>query len=206
MNDNFEIQSIDFSYREELIFKNISAIFSRNGITTFSGDNGSGKTTLLRLLGGFIHPLRGSINIPKTYKIGYASQKPVLLNRSVKDNLLHACLSLNKDILDYKPMIYINKILKDFNMFELKDVSVLRLSGGQQQIIATLRAIVVDPDILMLDEPTANLDITNKNKIESMIKSISESKKVFLISQDIMQLDKLSNENYIINNGNLSKN
>ena len=103
-------------------------------------------------------------------------------------------------------MIYINKILKDFNMFELKDVSVLRLSGGQQQIIATLRAIVVDPDILMLDEPTANLDITNKNKIESMIKSISESKKVFLISQDIMQLDKLSNENYIINNGNLSKN
>tara|TARA_B100001564_G_scaffold324287_1_gene304940 strand:+ start:1964 stop:2584 length:621 start_codon:yes stop_codon:yes gene_type:complete len=202
---NIEIQNMYFKYNSRNIFSNLSLKFDSKGITSICGRNGVGKTTLLRLIAGFIQPSKGIIKKPENLTIGYIFQNPIFLNRTVKENLLHAILSINQSLNKNIVIKNIDDTLEKYSLKHTRDLSINKLSGGQQQMIAIIRSLMINPDVLLCDEPTSNLDASNKKIIEELLLEKSCHKKVILVTQDNEQAIKISKKIYTLENDKISK-
>ncbi len=150
------------------------------GIFALLGPNGAGKSTMLRLL-HFLEPaLQGEIQF-EGRKIGYPPelalrrriamvfQKPVMLSGSVRQNVLYG-MRLRNRVDDEK----LDVLFEELDLQHLADTPAKTISGGEAQRVALARALAVKPDVLLLDEPTANLDPYNIRLIEHIIKSAVE--------------------------------
>lgn len=178
----------------------------KNGIHCFLGPNGAGKTMTNKLLGLLLQPTNGQIKwdekivnpyedreerIERIRKIGYMSQNPTFLSTSVKDNI---SLPLKLRHLEReKRTKLVSEKVKQFNLDELVDRSIYKLSIGQKQKVALLRALIHDPSIIIMDEPTASLDIANIKWFESHIKDISEQDGIiiFWTTHDQFQVKRI---------------
>lgn len=156
----------------------ISLNIPKGDFVFLTGPSGAGKSTLLKLVYGAVEPVRGHVvvdgqnltrmprrQIPYLRRnIGVVFQDFKLLNsRSVFDNVAMTLEVLGWESKDIGKKVY--HILKRLGIEHKKDASPLRLSGGEQQRVALARALVNDPKILLADEPTGNLDETNKDQI-----------------------------------------
>ena len=193
---DININNISFSYDEEKIFENFSLKLSKNKIIGIKGRSGSGKSTLLKLIMRFWKVNNGSIeinneNIEKTNtgslreKIGYMTQDTVLFNGTLKDNLLIAKEDASDEELKLaceKASVYnfIMSLPEGFNTHigELGD----NISGGEKQRIGLARTFLSEKPIILLDEPTSNLDSLNEAIILKSLKKESKEKMVVLIS------------------------
>ena len=152
---------------KEQASKKIQVVTSFNAMAEFTkaiggdyisivGDNGSGKSTLLRLILGFLKPVKGSIK-RDTNNIRYVSQK---------NDFSHAGFPITvKEILDsYRKLLKIknkhevDRVLELTNMTEFKDRLISKLSGGQAQRVSIARALIGNPDLIILDEPSTGVD------------------------------------------------
>lgn len=135
------------------------------------GPSGSGKTTFLRLIAGLESPDRGDISI-NTDKIAFVSHEPRLIPwRSVRDNLLFV-----------RPNTNIEKILTQLRLNGFENYFPGQLSGGMQQRVNLARALVTDPDLLILDEAFSSLDLPVKLEIIQDLVEHWEEKKFTMIS------------------------
>ncbi len=171
-----------------------------SGIFALLGPNGSGKSTLLRLL-HFLEPVeagtirfRGqTIHFPASLSlrrsIAMVFQKPVMLSGSVRHNILYG-MRLRKAVY----MDRLDAILRELDLVALADEPAKKLSGGEAQRVALARALVTQPDVLLLDEPTANLDPYNIRLIEHIIKRTAEQGRVniVLVTHDVFQVRRLA--------------
>ncbi len=151
------------------IFENISFQLPRNSHTVITGPNGSGKSTLLGLLAGVFYADSGEINsFSNSY--GYIGATPLIFNSSLKENIIYGNKNQinEKEISDY--LVYLDTFKEKENYDLNRIMSNKSLSSGQMQKIAFVRALVANPDILLLDEATANLDDVSKNKIFQILK------------------------------------
>ena len=151
------------------IFENISFQLPRNSHTVITGPNGSGKSTLLGLLAGVFYSDSGEINsFSNSY--GYIGATPLIFNSSLKENIIYGNENQidEKEISDY--LVYLDTFKEKENYDLNRIISNKSLSSGQMQKIAFVRALVANPDILLLDEATANLDDVSKNKIFKILK------------------------------------
>ena len=151
------------------IFENISFQLPRNSHTVITGPNGSGKSTLLGLLAGVFYSDSGEINsFSNSY--GYIGATPLIFNSSLKENIIYGNKNQidEKEISDY--LVYLDTFKEKENYDLNRIISNKSLSSGQMQKIAFVRALVANPDILLLDEATANLDDVSKNKIFKILK------------------------------------
>jgi len=151
------------------IFENISFQLPRNSHTVITGPNGSGKSTLLGLLAGVFYSDSGEINsFSNSY--GYIGATPLIFNSSLKENIIYGNKNQidEKEISDY--LLYLDTFKEKENYDLNRIISNKSLSSGQMQKIAFVRALVANPDILLLDEATANLDDVSKNKIFKILK------------------------------------
>ena len=151
------------------IFENISFQLPRNSHTVITGPNGSGKSTLLGLLAGVFYSDSGEINsFSNSY--GYIGATPLIFNSSLKENIIYGNNNQidEKEISDY--LVYLDTFKEKENYDLNRIISNKSLSSGQMQKIAFVRALVANPDILLLDEATANLDDVSKNKIFKILK------------------------------------
>jgi ABC-type multidrug transport system fused ATPase/permease subunit len=151
------------------IFENISFQLPRNSHTVITGPNGSGKSTLLGLLAGVFYSDSGEINsFSNSY--GYIGATPLIFNSSLKENIIYGNNNQidEKEISDY--LVYLDTFKEKENYDLNRIISNKSLSSGQMQKIAFVRALVANPDILLLDEATANLDDVSKNKIFQILK------------------------------------
>lgn len=151
------------------IFENISFQLPRNSHTVITGPNGSGKSTLLGLLAGVFYADSGEINsFSNSY--GYIGATPLIFNSSLKENIIYGNKNQinEKEISDY--LVYLDTFKEKENYDLNRIISNKSLSSGQMQKIAFVRALVANPDILLLDEATANLDDVSKNKIFKILK------------------------------------
>ncbi len=185
-------------YNEIHVINDTTLEFPQSGLVTLLGESGSGKTTLLNVLGGLDGFDDGEIeidgNIIKKYsarkidkirneKIGYIFQNYLLLKqKTVYENLE---LVLNMYSLDSKKIDErITYVLNAVGMLKYKKKRVSELSGGQQQRIAIARALIKSPSLILADEPTGNLDEKNTIEIMNILKKISKTTLVILVSHE----------------------
>lgn len=164
--DIIGLKEVSFKYlnSEIEIFENLSFKINRNTHTVITGANGSGKSTLLGLLAGVFYPNDGEV-YSFSNKFGYIGATPLIFNSTLLDNIMYG----NDLHVEDDKIIEILKTLQTFKEeqnYDLRNViSNKTLSSGQMQKIAFVRALVAKPDILLLDEATANLDESSKEAI-----------------------------------------
>ena len=154
--------------------KDINLEFNNNGITTILGPSGCGKTTLLNIIAGKDKDFTGEVIGDESIEM--IEQEFMLFETlSVKDNLLIICDDVEK----------IEELLNEFDMLKLKDKLIKTLSNGQKKRVQIIRSLLVNPDILLCDEPTASLDHENIQIIMNMLKKMSKEKCVIIVTHDI---------------------
>jgi len=176
--------------------KNINIKFDNKGMTFILGKSGCGKSTLLNILGGLDTPTSGEVLYNgksfKDYKekdydsyrnevVGFVFQEYNLIDKfNVFENVAYPLKLQNNRIDENRVIEALNKV----GLGELKDRKVNELSGGQKQRVAIARAIVKNPNIILADEPTGNLDSESAKGIFELLKSLSTEILVIVISHD----------------------
>ena len=180
-----EVKHLYFKYENEWVLEDINFTLKDKEFMAIIGPNGGGKTTLLKILLGFLKPNRGEIKI-KTSKIGYVPQYTNFsldIPISVLDVVLQGKLSKFKFFYNESDKQIAIEKLKLVKMEEYKNKKISDLSGGQRQRVLIARALVANPEILLLDEPTSAIDIKGQKEIYEILKTLDITK--VIISHDI---------------------
>ena len=189
------LQNICFSYGRTPVLKDVSYEFEKGKIYCIVGKSGAGKTTLLSLLSGLASPNSGQIlydgkNVAKIDKYTFRSKYIGVVFQSFNLITKFTALEnvvLSMDIAGYKTKNKKNRALDLLESVGLDEDEanrrVLKLSGGQQQRVAIARALSYDPDIILADEPTGNLDVDTQQEIMDIFRNLAEQGKcVILVS------------------------
>jgi len=204
------LNNLSMKIGEKILFENVNLQISKKPITSFFGDNGSGKTTLLKIIAGLTTPTTGTVKFNSSQSLSFDDysflfQKSVFLNRNVYENLYYVLHV--KGFTHQTSNDMISEYSNEYNIRPLLKRHPKSLSGGEQQIISFIRAIITQPKIIFLDEPFLNLDKDYSMKIENNIKSLHNKQniKIILISHDHEQILRISNEIYEIKNETIFK-
>jgi tungstate transport system ATP-binding protein len=191
------------------LLHNITCQIKPAGKTVIMGPNGAGKSLFLRVLSGLMQPTSGQVEGFGISQNGWGDricsvvfQKPVLLRRSVFANLAFvlSAQSLSKQQRDDK----IHSALTAARLGEKAGLQARRLSGGEQQRLAMARALIVKPDALLLDEPTASLDPASTHIVESMVEeAASNGVKVIFVTHDVKQSKRIADDIVFLNAGRI---
>ena len=200
-----EINNLNVSVEDNKILNNLSLSIKTGEVHAIMGPNGSGKSTLLKILHGLIDVKKETItwNNYNNMKIKkYQSmvfQNPILLNRTVRENLEYIAQSNNKH-----RKYGAEEVIRRLNIKNIEHISAKYISGGERQKVAIAMAIIRDPKIIFLDEPTSQLDPVYKNEIEHIISSLSnDGVKIFMTTHDISQIQRIGKEIIFIEKGKI---
>lgn len=169
-----EIRDLVFEGRGHRALDGISLSLAR-GSTAILGANGAGKSVLLRLMHGLLKPSAGSVAWQGVPRAAMVFQKPVLLRRSALDNVIYglqlSAAHRNESAARHRERAEL--ALRRVGLSHLANRPGRVLSGGEQQRIALARAWALEPDVLLLDEPTASLDPAAVRAVENIIGEIA---------------------------------
>ncbi|MDD1653832.1 MAG: ABC transporter ATP-binding protein [Methanomicrobiales archaeon] len=202
-------------YGEKEILREISLSIRDGEIFGLIGPSGSGKSTLLRILDLIEMPTGGSLSIlgedalsrdarfHLRRRMGMLSQKPVIFARSVYDNIAIGMKYRKAGQAEIHDRV--TRALRDIGLPDYGERPARTLSGGEAQRVALARAMVTDPEILFLDEPTANLDPHSVEKIEEIIMRLNRDAgtTVVVSTHDMLQGQRLSGRMGVIMDGRL---
>ena len=181
--------------KETKVLDNISLEIEEGEFVSLMGASGSGKSTLLYLIGGLDKPTEGEIYINskdinkmkeknlaelRRKDMGFVFQFYNLVqNLSVEENIMLPVIMDGKKEKDYKERL--NKILKIIGLEDKRKSLPNELSGGQQQRVSIARAIILNPSIILADEPIGNLDSKSGEEVMELFKKINEDEKITIL-------------------------
>ncbi len=210
-----EMEDVHAAYHGDIsILNGLSVAVKEHCITGIIGPNGAGKSTALKTMYGFLHPTQGSITLdgkdisglpPYSMMengIAFVPQNRSLFNDlSVEDNLKLGCWQFRSDRA--KVAAELEKVYAQFPILEEKQRDMAgSLSGGQQRFVELGRALVVEPKIIMLDEPTAMIAPKISREIYDFIETLPERGiTVVLVDQNVRQCVNVSDYIYILDLG-----
>lgn len=193
------VEALGFARSGRALLRDIDFRLEAGRISVLLGPNGAGKSLLLRLLTGLIEPDSGSIewngHAPDKLRpaLGMVLQKPVMLRRSVRANVEFALARTGVRRRARREST--DRLLDQAGLLALADQSATRLSGGEAQRLAIIRAWSQQPGVLLLDEPCANLDPHSTARVEALIRHIHAGKtRVILSTHDLGQARRLADE------------
>jgi zinc transport system ATP-binding protein len=210
-----ELRDVSVRYSNGVLaLDNITLDVNDQDLIGLIGPNGAGKSTLLSVILGLIKPTSGSVKLfgsgvlAKNLKyVGYVPQKAqaqdpnfpftvfetVMLGRTARTGLLRR--------LGTRDRQKVVEVLKLFGIYELKDRKIGQLSGGQSQRVFVAKAIVAEPKLLLLDEPTSGVDAVSKAEFYEMLERLNKEMRITMIlsSHDIGVVTKLANRVVCIN-------
>ena len=204
------LNNISFAYDKSFVFKNLSLSFEKGKMYCITGKSGAGKTTLLSVLSGLAKPTEGEIlyednNIAVIDKYKFRSRYIGVVFQSF--NLLTKFTAVENVVLS-KDIAGVRGIDKKQRAMELlKSVGlsedeanrrVLLLSGGQQQRVAIARAISYDPDIILADEPTGNLDTETQTEIMEIFRRLANEGKCVILVSHSPEVAKMCDVRYVL--------
>ena len=198
-NYSVEAVSLNKVFGRRLIFNNINFKFEKNGIFGISGHNGSGKSTLVKIIAGIISPSSGKLIhannsetvIPEKLHnhIGFVSPYLVLYDEfSAWENLGY--FSSIRDVPFNTEKV--NMLLDKFLLMNRKDDYVKTYSSGMKQRLKFIFALMHSPELIILDEPTSNLDAEGKEKVYSILREEAQSSVVIIASNEATDLELCS--------------
>lgn len=201
------------SFNGKEILKDISIEPKEGEITSIIGPNGVGKTTLLRILNLLEKPTGGKLffdnrelkraTISIRRRMAMILQNPMMFNGSVYNNVAYGLKIRGKRSFKNE----IEEALSMTGLSELRNQSALTLSGGEAQRVALARALVLCPEVLFLDEPTADLDPLSKKIIENLIPAINREygTTIIMATHDLLAGEKLSNRLIMMMDGKVAQ-
>jgi len=199
----YRIDALTKGYNGRQVLQVDALEIYRGEVLSIVGPSGSGKSTLLRLLNFLENPTSGSIDyegkkfvasqemsLEVRRRVTTVFQRPMLLDRSVYDNVIFG-LKLRKRKNDKK---HIQSILEEVGLASLSNQRARTLSGGEAQRVALARAMVLRPDVLLLDEPTANLDPYNVGLIENIVQRLNNEQgtTLVLVTHNVFQAKRMA--------------
>lgn len=211
------LQNICFSYDRTPVLQNISYEFEKGKMYCIVGKSGAGKTTLLSLLSGLAKPTDGEIfyqdkNVAKIDKYIFRSKYIGVVFQSFNLITKYTALEnviLSMDVAGYKLKNKKQRAIELLNSVGLDEDEanrrVLKLSGGQQQRVAIARALSYNPDIILADEPTGNLDTETQNEIMNIFRELTNQGKCVILVSHSPEVAALCDERYELVKINRSK-
>lgn len=204
MNGNkniIEIDKVSFSYDKKDVLENVTLQIPNGAFLGLVGPNGSGKSTLTKIILGLLKPRTGNVKLFGTpieqfkdwSRIGYVSQKASSFNTGFPATVLEVVMSgltSKVGLFHFLTKEHKRKALDAIDsvgMTEFRNRNIGELSGGQQQRVFIARALVSDPDLLILDEPTVGVDVKNVETFYGMLATLNKNKNItlFMITHDI---------------------
>jgi zinc transport system ATP-binding protein len=189
------VQNVSFAYNSVPVLEHVDFVVDRGEFVTIVGPNGGGKTTLLKLLLGLLHPDAGDIRIfgerPEKSRlhIGYMPQH-VFLDTKFPVTVLDVVLlgRLGRRIggrYTQKDREMAGRALDEVRLSHLSDRLFNEISGGQRQRVLIARALCIDPVLLLLDEPTANIDPEVEKNLLEILQDLNKRMTILMVSHDI---------------------
>ncbi|QCJ43488.1 metal ABC transporter ATP-binding protein [Bacillus sp. S3] len=209
MQSIIEIKHLFYRYERDTVLEDINLDVPDGSFLAIVGPNGSGKSTLLKLILGLLKPHKGEIflfgqeinKFKDWQKIGYVSQKANSFNTGFPATVFEVVASgLTKKLGLFKffkkeHSKKVNEVLEAVGMKEFSSRNIGELSGGQQQRVFIARALVSEPSLLILDEPTVGVDAENVSSFYQMLGELNKSRDItlLLVTHDIGTIsDKVS--------------
>lgn len=209
---DIHIQNFSKRYGKQLLFESLTFSINGRGIHGLMGANGSGKTTLMRAIAGLDRHYSGDIAIldelgkPIDSKdCTYVSPYPYMLQGTVYDNIAYP-LKLRKWPADGIHQ-RVEEQIQTFQIDDLREKKASMLSAGETQKVALARALAFKPKILLLDEPTSNMDTPSIDRIETMLKGhhFESEGLILVITHDIDQVKRMCRSLYRLSAGQLTQ-
>jgi heme exporter protein A len=190
-NYSLILQNLTKSFGRRLIFKNINAEFNTGSIYGLTGSNGSGKSTLAMIIADILSPTSGKVihkienqelSSEKLHNhLGFVSPYLMLYDEfSAEENLIHFMkirgLKINNNRIKY--------LLDEFSLYDRRNDLLKAYSSGMKQRVKFIFSLIHSPELMILDEPTSNLDITGKDKVYEIIEKESKNKLIIIASNE----------------------
>ncbi len=201
---DIKFEDVIFKAGNQMIFNRLSCSLDKNSITVLLGYNGAGKTAFLRIIAGLSKPDRGVVKITSSsgdclfQNVTMLFHKPVMLKRSVWLNIVYG---LKRSAMNKNELF---QFIREARIEHLINRPAKEISAGEQQRVAFVRALARQPSVLLLDEPTSNLDPFSVNVIEGLIKKINTlGIKIIMVTHNIEQAQRLAGEIIFLQDGKI---
>lgn len=221
MNNNIvEIDNLSFGYKGRLLHKGINMVFPRGKVVAIMGGSGSGKTTLLRLIGGQIKPNKGEVRV--NGRVVHKQDRDGVYQLRRKMGMLFQHGAMFTDLSVFENVAFPMRehtdlpesMIRDLVLMKLNAVGLrgahklmpAELSGGMSRRVALARAVALDPDLILYDEPFAGLDPISMSVICDLIRRLNDALGAtsIIITHDVEETFSFADYIYLIANGEVA--
>jgi len=213
LSNLLEVNNLNFKYYKETILNNINFNVAKGDFFAITGPNGGGKSTLIKNILGILKPTSGKINLLSSLQsdqeIGYVPQNTninlefpvtvldvVLMGNGSKHNSSKKLFSVKYSKFESECA---KQSLAKVGMQDFIDNKISNLSGGQRQRVMVARAICSHPKLLILDEPTSNIDVQGQKEIYKLLKELNKTLTIIVVTHDLTVISNYANKVLYVN-------
>lgn len=205
---SIEVQSVSKSYGEQLALNEVSFSAKKGEIIGFLGPNGAGKSTMMKILTGYILPNKGEVSVGGTNVLSDAIRAQSKIGYLPEQNPLYKEMYV-REYLSFRARVFkvgklrIEKVIRIVGLTPEVHKKIGQLSKGFQQRVGIAAAILHDPEVLILDEPTTGLDPNQLGEIRDLIKKLGKEKTILFSTHIMQEVEAVCDRVIIIEKGKL---
>ena len=204
------IQNINKSYGNQIALSDVSLEIEKGEIVGFLGPNGAGKSTLMKIISSYISQDSGTVKVCKFNTVEQENESKKRIGYLTENNPLYKEMYI-KEYLNFVASIYkiedkrqrIEQMIQKVGLQSEQHKTIGELSKGYQQRVGLVAALLHNPKVLILDEPTTGLDPNQLEEVRKLIKEVGKDKIVLLSTHILQEVEKMCNRVVIINKGEI---
>ena len=212
MSQAIKIKSLSKSFGQIHAVRDVSFDVNRGEVLGFLGPNGAGKSTTMKMITGFLEPTSGTVEVdghdvlenPLSVKrsVGYLPEGAPAYGEMTVKNFLNFIADI-RELKGPTRKKRLDEVIETINIQNVIDQSIETLSKGYKRRVGLAQAILHDPDILILDEPTDGLDPNQKHEVRNLIKKMAKEKAIIISTHILEEVDAVCSRAIIISSGKL---